>query len=86
MKTEIPKKVIKMLWDMAEVCKTQTTQSVISSAKANDIKITHEDLQKLVYIINSTIESVCINSARNFETRVAEMVEQETSSKSSKTK
>lgn len=83
MKTEIPKKVIKMMFDMSEVAKTQTMKNVISAAIANDIKITHEDLQKLTYIVNSSIDTVCINSTKNFETRLAEMVEHETNSKSS---
>lgn len=86
MKTEIPKKVAKMLWDVTEVCKTLTTQNLISAARNNDIKITQEDLQKLVYIISSTCEQVSLNSSRNFENQLTEMVTQEINSKSSKTK
>ena len=86
MKTEIPKKVAKMFWDVTEVCKTLTTQNLVAAARNNDIKITQEDLQKLVYIVNSTCEQVSISSGRNFENQVAEMVEREINSKSSKTK
>lgn len=86
MKTEIPKKVVKMLWDVTEVCKTLTTQNLVAAARNNDIKITQEDLQKLVYIVNSTCEQVSLNSSRNFENQLAEMVSKEIDSKSSKTK
>ena len=86
MKTEIPKKVVKMLWEVTEVCKANTTQNVIAAAKANDIKITHEDLQKLVYIVNSSCEQVSVNSARNYENQVTELVSKELDTKSSKTK
>jgi hypothetical protein len=83
MKTEIPKKTVKMFYEMSEVAKTQTVENIIKAARSNDIKITKDDMQKLAYIVNSTIDSVCMNSTQNFENRLTEMVEQEAGSKSS---
>lgn len=68
---------------MADVAKAETIQTIIAAAKSNEIKITHEDLQKITYIVNSSIDAVCMNSTRNFENRISEMVANEVNSKSS---
>ena len=86
MKTEVPKKVVKMMWDLAEMCKTTTVQNIITAAKANDIKLTHADLQKISYIVTSSCEQVSMNSTRNFENQITEMVANELALKSPKAK
>lgn len=86
MKTEIPKKAVKMFYEMSEVAKTQTVTNIIQAAKSNEIKMTHEDLQKLAYIVNSSIDAVCMSSTQNFENRLVDMVAAENGSKSPKTK
>lgn len=86
MKSEVSKKITKMFYEMSEVSKTEAVTNIILAAKKNEVKMTHEDLQKLCYIVNSSIDAVCMNSTQNFENRITEMVMQEANSKSAKTK
>lgn len=86
MKSNLPKKFSKMLWDYSEAARDMAVQNVVISAKKNEIKLSHEDLQKLSYIISSTIDQVCMDASRNFENRISELVSEELSSKSSSKK
>lgn len=86
MKSDLPKRSLKMMWDVSEVSKIEVQKNIISTAKQNEIKITHEDLQKLIYVVSSTIDKVYIDASKNFETQMTKLLEEEVSSKSSKSK
>lgn len=82
MKSDLPKRTLKMMWDVSEVSKIEASKNIILSAKNNDIKLTHEDLQKLLYIVSSTIDKVYIDASKNFEGQISKLVEAELDSKS----
>jgi len=69
MNSQTPK-VVRMMQELVDACKMQATQNVVSAARTNEIKVTNEDMQKIVYLINSSVENIVFGSQRLFEDRI----------------
>lgn len=79
-------KINKAAWNMIESIRDMTTRSVMTLATSQQIEIKQEDLQKLISVINTTIESGFQNGARVFERTVDEQLKEYAASPKSEVK
>lgn len=71
---ETVQKISRLIWDYSETCKTQVVQNIIQAARQNEVKLTNEDLQKLIHIVNSSVEQIGLQSSSAFEMQVERQI------------